>query len=71
MTTEERINHVASMLAAAYWRGRLEQAGLREPAPIFEAMLKAAAETDKTHWIAAAKIAVSGAKFDTDAKTGG
>jgi len=56
----QQIDSVATMLAAAYWRGRLEsiRVTVSEQSTI-EAMVTAAAETDKDHWRASARMAVS------------
>jgi hypothetical protein len=60
MTQDQRVDSAARMLAAAYWRGRLEsiRVTVSEQSTI-EAMVKAAAEADKDHWKASAKIAVA------------
>ncbi len=55
-TTEEQIESVATMLAAAFWRGRLETVLDHDMA--VEAMIKAAAEADRDHWRHAAKVAI-------------
>jgi citrate lyase gamma subunit len=58
-TIEEQIESAARMMAAAYWRGRLEniRVSVLDQGAI-EVMIKAAAEHDLGLWKAAARIAV-------------
>lgn len=50
---------VANMLAAAYWRGKIE--GLKcDKRATEEAMIKASAECDLDRWLPAAKVALGG-----------
>lgn len=62
--TEKQIESVALMMAAAYWRGRLQGAGItveESPGrkPTVEVMIQAAAEADMDGWKTAARLAVS------------
>jgi hypothetical protein len=60
MNDKEIIEKVANMLAAAYWRGRLDT--IRSTTlddRVFEVMIKAAAESDKDGWKMSAKQALS------------
>lgn len=58
-TPEQQIESVALMMAAAYWRGRLEYLRItgHEQSTI-EAMIKAAASADRNGWKIAAKLAL-------------
>lgn len=53
-TPNERIDRIARMMAAAYWRGRLH--GVADGA-VLERMIAAAAENDIPHWRASASYA--------------
>ena len=59
-TTDQQIDSVATMLAEAYWRGRLESnwVTVSEQSTI-EAMVKTAADADKDRWRASARGAVT------------
>lgn len=52
-----QIEAIALMLAAAYWRGRLES--LKADPASLEAMISAAAEHDMESWKPAARNALS------------
>lgn len=70
VTTREKLQtSVARMMAAAYWRGRLEQAAV--PVGPREAMIKAAAELDLSLWMDAAKVAIGDALLVPAAENGG
>jgi hypothetical protein len=68
MTSRDQlIESVARMMAAAYWRGKLEPHVDRQL--VLEAMLKAAAEFDLPNWIASAKVACGdGIQFKPEAE---
>lgn len=58
---ERQVERIALMLAAAYWRGRLQGAGITEEEspgrrPTLEAMIEAAAKSDMEKWKTAARI---------------
>jgi hypothetical protein len=57
-TREQQIDSVATMLAAAYWRGRLNSIAMNTANSTVEAMIKAAAQSEKNQWLASATLAV-------------
>lgn len=54
----EQLRCASVMLAAAFWRGKLLQAGLENNWTL-ELLIKAAAEHDAPQWEASAKIIVN------------
>ncbi len=56
---EQKIKKVAVMLAAAYWRGRLESLRVSvHEFGAFESMIEAASNADADSWKSAAKVVV-------------
>ncbi len=60
MTDEEqrKMMSVATMLAAAYWRGRLDAAGIPD-SRARDAMIDCAAKQEADKWCSSARIAIS------------
>ena len=57
MITNKQIEKVATMLAAAYWRGWFKTKGL--DGAMLEDLISAAAKADMPRWMAAARMALA------------
>ncbi len=64
IAANKRLDSVARMMAAAYWRGKLDhirphsESGYEQNYRVFEAMIKAAAENQLEAWKPAARLAL-------------